>query len=122
VALLRDDDEATEYISGLEDGGEVLKCTAVNSFELFLGAWRSRNRDDNIRGVKSLLEDLVILGIDFESSFICGRVAAELAARGEALDVKDVLIAGVALMHGETLVTRNVGHFNRVTGLHVEQW
>jgi len=57
-----------------------------------------------------------------ESSFMCGRVAADLASRGEALDVKDVLIAGVALMHREAIVTRNVGHFGRVPGLRVEQW
>ena len=34
----------------------------------------------------------------------------------------DLLIACIALAHGETLVTRNVRHFKQVPGLTIENW
>ncbi|MCK6627997.1 MAG: hypothetical protein L6R45_22815 [Anaerolineae bacterium] len=34
----------------------------------------------------------------------------------------DILIAGIALAGGYTLVTQNVKHFQRITGLKVENW
>ncbi len=34
----------------------------------------------------------------------------------------DLLIAAIALANWATLVTRNVKHFQHVTGLHVENW
>jgi tRNA(fMet)-specific endonuclease VapC len=34
----------------------------------------------------------------------------------------DTLIAGTALAHRATLVTRNMGEFSRVEGLQVEDW
>ena len=40
----------------------------------------------------------------------------------EILGPLDTLIAGTALHHGATLITRNVREFGRVAGLEVENW
>jgi tRNA(fMet)-specific endonuclease VapC len=34
----------------------------------------------------------------------------------------DVFIASIAMTNGESLVTRNIRHFERVPGLKVENW
>jgi tRNA(fMet)-specific endonuclease VapC len=45
-----------------------------------------------------------------------------LEARGLPIGPLDVLIAGTALAHGATLVTRNLREFSRVEGLKLENW
>jgi tRNA(fMet)-specific endonuclease VapC len=56
----------------------------------------------------------------------CGARAAEvwvdLHRRGRLIGEVDILIAGTALAHGLAVVSRNVGHFSRVTGLQVINW
>ena len=42
--------------------------------------------------------------------------------QGKPVGPYDVFIAGQALARGLILVTHNVGEFQRVTGLHVEDW
>lgn len=46
----------------------------------------------------------------------------DLEARGLGIGPMDTLIAAQALRLGATMVTRNVGEFRRVRGLHVENW
>ena len=75
-----------------------------------------------MREVASLLKDLRILAYDVESAFHIARIHVSLSRRGEAIGVMDEFIAGIAVRHGEPLVTRNLGHFNKVPGLKVESW
>ncbi len=48
-----------------------------------------------------------------------GSLDAELAMRGEKLDLADLIIAATALDLGFAIVTRNVRHFERIPGLHL---
>jgi tRNA(fMet)-specific endonuclease VapC len=41
---------------------------------------------------------------------------------GEPLDDIDLLIAGTAIANGLVLVTHNRQHFDRISGLTVEDW
>jgi tRNA(fMet)-specific endonuclease VapC len=47
---------------------------------------------------------------------------AVLAAKGRRMGDFDEMIAAHALALGTTLVTGNVRHFSRVSGLKVENW
>jgi tRNA(fMet)-specific endonuclease VapC len=49
-------------------------------------------------------------------------VYADLHRRGQLIGDADILIAATALEHGRTVVTANVGHFQRIPGLVVEDW
>lgn len=75
-----------------------------------------------MREVTSLLKDLQILAYDVEAAFHTARIHVTLSRRGETIGVEDEFIAGIAVRHGEPLVTRNLSHFNRVPGLKVESW
>ena len=55
----------------------------------------------------------------------CRRAAqiyADLRRRGNLIPDADILIAGIALAGDYVLVTQNVKHFRRITGLKVENW
>jgi tRNA(fMet)-specific endonuclease VapC len=51
-----------------------------------------------------------------------GRVRHELEEAGRPIGAMDLMIAAHALALGATLVTNNLGHFRRITGLKVTQW
>jgi tRNA(fMet)-specific endonuclease VapC len=50
------------------------------------------------------------------------QVYANLRQRGKLISDADILIAGIALAGDYVLVTQNLKHFKRVTGLKVENW
>ena len=75
-----------------------------------------------MREAASLLRDLQILTYDVDAAFHIARIHAALSRRGETIGVEDEFIAGIAVRHGEPLVTRNLSHFNRIPGLKVEAW
>ena len=63
-----------------------------------------------------------ILPFDAEAARAYGQIRAGLEARGTPIGDADTRIAAIALVHGMTVVTGNVRHFERVPGLEVENW
>lgn len=51
-----------------------------------------------------------------------GLVKAKLERKGERIEDFDAAIAAHALAESAVLVTANVGHMRRITGLKVEDW
>ena len=56
------------------------------------------------------------------ASHAYGRIKAALERRGAHIEDFDAAIAAHALALGATLVTSNVEHMTRVSGLRVEDW
>ena len=121
IAVLRGKEDAERKMRELDEEGQQA-TTSLNAFELFYGAYKSREKKDNLGKAKSLLGRLDVLPLDLESSEKAGESMADLASNGEAIDFRDSLIAGISLVNGLTLVTRNKGHFARVKGLKLEKW
>lgn len=63
--------------------------------------------------VFSLEDDIVVRAAD---------LYADLRRRGQLIGDADLFIAATALHHGRTLATANLGHFQRIPGLHLEDW
>ena len=57
-----------------------------------------------------------------EAAEVLGPVRAELERIGRPIGAYDTLIAAHALSRGLVLVTANVGEFQRVDGLRIENW
>jgi tRNA(fMet)-specific endonuclease VapC len=49
-------------------------------------------------------------------------IRAALKSQGQPIGAYDVLIAGAGVARGLVVVTSNVGEFNRISGLQVENW
>jgi len=49
-------------------------------------------------------------------------VPLELERAGQAIGAMDLLIAALALALAATLVTNNLAHFQRISGLSVTRW
>ena len=118
IDLLREKDYAVSLIKKLEDEVE-LATSAINAFELYRGAYKSQNQEKNLASVKGLLNSLCMLNTDEDSMEIAGKITARLERDGNMIDIRDLLIASIALVDGFGVLTNNVKHFNRVPHLRV---
>ena len=118
IDLLREKDYAVSLIKKLEYEME-LATSAINAFELYRGAYKSQNQEKNLASVKGLLNSLCMLNTDEDSMEIAGKITARLERDGNMIDIRDLLIASIALVNGFGVLTNNVRHFNRVPHLRV---
>ena len=121
IAVLRGYPEAEDKLRELDQEGRQA-TTSINSFELFYGASRSREKRNNIEKVKNLLERLEVLPFELGSSERAGEELAALSARGESVDFRDAMMAAVARSNGLPIVSRNRDHFSRFRDLKLEVW
>ena len=103
--------------------GDSVGLSAITVSELEFGACKSADYDAEIVAVRKLLAPFDILDYDGAT---CpphyGRVRHELERTGQAIGAMDLLIAAHALALAATLVTNNLQHFRRVSGLSVTSW
>jgi tRNA(fMet)-specific endonuclease VapC len=95
---------------------------SVVAYELYFEAQKSARVQHNLETLRLLMADFPILDFDQNDAFVAGEIRAALAAKGTPIGPYDFLIAGQAKARGLTLVTNNVGEFNRVENLRVEDW
>lgn len=99
-----------------------LSLSSVNLFELEFGMAKSVRRPLMERYVQELCKRYTVLNFDPEAARQAGVLRAHLQSLGTPIGPYDVQIAGVALTHNLTLITRNTREFERVPGLRVENW
>jgi len=122
IALLRGNKEAVEKAKEYDSAEAEVSTTSVNAFEVYFGAFRSREAEKNVKQADSLLSSIKILKLNLEASRKAGEILSELMHKGTPIDLRDALIAGITLTNGYTLVTRNIEHFKRIIGLSIETW
>ncbi len=144
-----DTDTVIEFFHGNENvvkrikekiiNNEPLSVTPITLCELYRGAFLSQQPDINSTcgspNIKhktafdkefKLIEEL--LGACFVSEFtveatrIFGANSANLIKTGKVINDADLLIASIVLANKGTLVTNNIKHFSRITGLKLESW
>ena len=99
-----------------------LALPAIVVHELYFGAYRSARIEHNLETLRLLIADIPVLDFDTQDAIVSGEIRAGLANSGRPIGPYDVLIAGQAKARRLTLVTNNVGEFERVEGLQVEDW
>lgn len=116
--VLRQQEAALDLLRGLVGSQERHVTTALNAAELLNGAAASRQGERKFEKIQELLDGIVVLPFNRESSVIFGEITRKLAREGSAAPLLDLMIAAALLAHGETrIVTRNVRDFERVPGL-----
>ena len=101
----------------------TMLVSSVVAFELWYGVAKSQRREANTQRLQAFLAGpLEWTLFDEEDAREAGAVRAELEIAGRPIGAYDVLIAGQARRRGATIVTSNVGEFDRVTGLKWADW
>ncbi len=97
--------------------------SAITVGEMVYGAYRSEKPNHFLRQLEERLwPNISIVPFDRGSAETYGRLRAELEAAGTPLGEPDLRIVSIALAHNLTMVTGNVRHFSKVSGLQVENW
>ena len=99
-----------------------LFTSAICLAELRLWSRRSDNPGKRWDRIEACLRYVTVLPFDDHDALHAGDLLIDLERRGLPLDDPDVLIAATALRHNYVLVSRNVRHFDRISGLRLENW
>ncbi len=119
IELLRGNATVLKRRSTLID--EVV-TTWITACELYFGAARSSAPGNNRALVDEFLGATAAVDLDLRAAQTFGETKASLQSAGECLPDADLLIGAIARSHGATLVTGNVRNFERLPGLHLEDW
>jgi len=95
---------------------------SMNLCELYAGAYASRDPLKELGRIRRLVSGLDLLDLDVEAARRYGELVNDPALRRSPIGDFDLIIACIALSHGENVATRNVAHFERVPGLGTESW
>lgn len=95
---------------------------AVVLYEIETGLAKSDSPEKRRDQLAELLAVIQLVEFGEAEARAAAQIRAELEQAGLPIGPLDNLIAGSALAAGAVLVTRNVGEFERVSGLRVENW
>jgi len=122
IDLMVGDKAAVERAREIEAKGTPLIVSAPTVFELYVGISLSRKAEEGKARVLVVLESLPFLPLDVESSKAGGRIYGEKKRMGSTFDPEDAMVAGIARVHGEKVLTRNLKHFQGIEGVNVESY
>ena len=122
INYLRKKTKAVQLISKLIKANVPLKTTIFNVGELYKGAYLASNVAKSIRGITDLLKHFEIINYTLEEAIVYGQISAELRKSGTPIGDLDELIASIAINHNETLITRNIKHYNPIPRISLQNW
>ena len=101
---------------------DPMAVSVVSLMELYYGAHKSQRTESNLAKVRAVERAFRVLPLGAESAETFGSLKAGLDAQGLPLDDFDLCLAALALTHNLVLVTNNTRHFERIDGLHLDNW
>ena len=107
----------TSILRGLD--GNDPATTVVNAFELYHGAYKSKESSANLSATRGLLGNLRVVGFGLKAAERAGEALAEAQKSGHTIEIRDLLIGCIAREEGLSLLTYNVKHFQKIPGLTV---
>ena len=121
VDFLRGYTDAVNCLAKLQESSEAVTVAAPSIFELIEAAELASSKHEE-EAIRKVLSSITVLPLDSQSAWTAGEVSASLIMAGEQIGQTDILIAAIALAHGEKLLTRNLKYFARIPGLEVEDY
>lgn len=118
VDILRNRNNALMILDELESKESSLFITSPTVMELWEGALRSYFSVKEKSKVDNLISSVSILYLDVNSAKRSAEIEFEVSKKGMPIEEMDAMIAGIAMEHGEILVT-NDSDYTRIPGLKV---
>lgn len=120
IDLMRNVPAAAEKARQLTRQKTKIAVTAITVFEIQRGMGHAS--EEKRKKLNQALDGLATLVLDRPGATRAAQIDAQLKDKGLEIEPEDCMIAGIALEHGESILTRNVKHFSRVPGIQVESY
>lgn len=121
--VMASDNGAVSRASEIEASDDVAKMSAMSVYELYYGVEMAEVSDDEQRRVDHVVDTYPVVDPDRTIMQRAGRIDASLDRTGQAIDDDaDVIIGATGIVLDEPVLTRNVGHFERIPDLVVETY
>ena len=95
---------------------------AVVKAELLLGAYKSRDPNENSKKVELFLKPFRLVPFDTEACHKYAEIRFRCELDGTVIGPNDLSIAAIASAHDGTLVTHDIKEFAVIEELRVEDW
>lgn len=96
--------------------------STVSLHELETGLRKSSHATQRRKQLDAFVSAARVWVLDQAAAVAAAEARVALESKGRPIGPLDTLIAGIALAHGATLVTRNLREFSRVPRLDVTDW
>jgi tRNA(fMet)-specific endonuclease VapC len=101
----------------------LVAVSALSRMEVEYGLALNADRARKLAPVlQAFFSTISTLPFEVADALAAAAIRAALKTKGQPIGAYDVLIAGTALARGLVVVTSNVGEFQRIGGLQVEDW
>ena len=111
-----------EVLNTFNTNANRMAISVVTLAELLHGVEKSSQPAANLAVVEDFCSRLQVLPYTQKAAQHYGSIRTSLEAIGQPIGVNDLHIAAHARSEGLTLVTNNLGEFERVPGLLTENW
>lgn len=122
IDLMRSDPGAVDTVLRAQENGNIVGLTTVTVFELRIGISMGERREDEKAEMYSVLEGLTVFPFDQAASIEAGRIYAIKTRDGVKMDVEDAMIAGIARVRKQELLTRYTKIFSGIDGLKIHRY
>jgi predicted nucleic acid-binding protein len=105
-------------------GDQEAALSAIGLTELIHGLYRAQTPAVRLRRqsfLDELLRDLTVYPYTKETAMLAGKLDGEQQSKGVVIPFGDLLIGATALSLGFSVLTQNLRHFQKITGLSVIQ-
>ena len=105
-----------------EHSPQDVAISSITLFELQYGVEKSKYRQRSEDALAKFLLPLNLIDLDRLGAEEAAVIRAQVEKKGISIGPYDLLIAGLARSRDLTLVTNNTREFERIGGLHLENW
>jgi tRNA(fMet)-specific endonuclease VapC len=112
IDYLKETKETENLMKKLYNKFDEIVLTTITIYELLVGVeyLGGKDRDD----VETIIRNSSILLLDEIASREAAKISAELKKSGQQIGIADELIAAICKTYDICLLTKNIGHFQRV--------
>ena len=118
IDILRNKPNAVQLLHNLERDEPALFVASPTIMELWEGALLSNLAEREKKKINELLFNVTTLPFGAGEAKRAAEIGVELTRRGQKIEPEDIMIAAIAQVHGQKVVTRDE-HFVRIPGLMV---
>ena len=111
-----------EVLATFNANASRMAISSITLAELFHGAEKSSRVSENMATIEDFCSRLEVVPYGPKAAQHYGAIRSALEKLGQPIGVNDLHIAAHARSEGLVLVTNNIGEFERVPALEVENW